>query len=1059
MKRLIYSCLVAIWFVLPNTHADDIDIYVNATVEGSEPYVMLSLDWRPSIFNVLCSYGAGGSCESLMSTETYNNLDIHADGASISTFKGFVATLETILSNPVFDPIYMGLMVSNKDDGGAILEGYKKLGTDRDEIIETLKTIPEASTGGEAHKLQPKETYYEWYRYINSRGVINGTAVDNNFGGSAASLQPPSYDDSIMNVAESEYISPFTDPSACPKLFSILVAMNADNQDDDLDNQIKQDMTFPKGKFKFEGMLDYMHNPESDLLPGIDQITPLQKTWIISDGGSVGATRDWAKAGGSGSPLDLTDPVQLEKDLTDAFNEVISVSSTFVAASIPVNVFNRTDTLDNVYVALFEAQTNIRWPGNLKKLKLADTDLDGRFDDVQDVNGNPGFETTGDDIGRITFDALTFWTDKDALPVVEGLPIDADGREVSRGGAGQKIKGFIEGNGVVGESNATTGARQVFVEPATITNGGSNTLDDFDADNTTATALHPFLLPDLADGSDVPQALELIKWGRGIDIDDEDADSETDDPRPWLLGDAIHSRPLAINYGTTGGYTEANPNIRIFMGTNDGLFHIFENTKPGSLGTESGDEIFAFYPRELLENIELRRANTQPSTKMRYGVDGTPVARVIDNDQDGNIETADGDKVYVYVGLRRGGNSYYAFDVSDPSATPTLKWKISQTDGGDFDELGMTFATPTVGQVKFGSTPTDVLIFSGGYNGGWNDAYTSRIGKDLDAGDDDVGNAIYIVNAETGALIWKATVGGSTGASASSSTTGFEYTHAEMVDSIPSSVSVLTNLSGNIHRLYVGDSGGAVWRVDLPEVASAAEVEEKWFVSKFAELGTDGATTDRRFFHEPDLIESYDAGGNFDGVLITSGDRADPLETGVSNYLFYLKDRYINSGNLMVKSRDALMIDDIPDQTACVTGAEGACNTSLTLGWKLRLTGSGEKGLASPLVDSGLVFTSTYEPVGDSSDPCGVSEGGGSVYVLNLVDGTAPFNDQRKYYVGPGIPPGALTLGDEIFFPGGGINLGDLDGDGIDDGRKKLFQSLGKNLWIMYWREPGIDDL
>jgi type IV pilus assembly protein PilY1 len=744
-------------FLLPNVHADDIDIYVNATVEGSEPYVMLDLDWRPPLFAPLCNYGPSGNCKDIMSPEAYAFLESRADGGSVNRFEGFIAVFQAIVSNPLFDPIYMGLMISNFDEGGTILEGYKKLGTDKEELIATMQAIPTNPDRNTTHALFAKETYFEWHRYINGRAVFRGTSVEDNFGNAAGA---PSYDADI--ISGTNYISPFDDPSACPKLFSIMIALNTDQGSNIARDEIRTEIPVPKNNPSFPDMLTAMHDPETDLLSTITQVTPLQKTWVISDGVSTGTIPSWSRAGGTGAPLDLTDPIQLEKDLTDAFNEVISVSSTFVAASVPVNVFNRTDTLDNVYVALFEAQSTLRWPGNMKKLKLADTDNDGIFDDVVDVNGNPGFETTGDDIGRITFNALTFWTDKDELPDEEGLPNDADGRTVSRGGAGQKIKGFIEGNGVVGETNATTGARQVFVEPATITNGSSNPLDNFNADITTATALHPFLLPNLTDGSDIQLAEDLIKWGRGLDIDGENPDGDTDDPRPWLLGDAIHSRPLAINYGTTGGYTVDNPNIRIFMGTNDGIFHIFENTKSGSLGTESGEELFAFYPRESLDKIALRRSNTEPSTKMRYGVDGTPVALVIDKDQDGNIETADGDKVYVYVGMRRGGNSYYAFDVSNPSATPTLKWKITQTDGGDFDELGMTFATPTVGKVKFGGTSTNVLIFTGGYNGGWNEAYTSRIGKDAGSDDDDVGNAIYIVNAETGALIWKATAGGST---------------------------------------------------------------------------------------------------------------------------------------------------------------------------------------------------------------------------------------------------------------------------------------------------------
>ena len=64
-----------------------------------------------------------------------------------------------------------------------------------------------------------------------------------------------------------------------------------------------------------------------------------------------------------------------------------------------------------------------------------------------------------------------------------------------------------------------------------------------------------------------------------------------------------------------------------------------------------------------------------------------PSVAYIDNDLDGNIETGDGDKVYVYMGLRRGGSAYYALDVSSPTPlpsgvtagnTPSLLWSIEQ---------------------------------------------------------------------------------------------------------------------------------------------------------------------------------------------------------------------------------------------------------------------------------------------------------------------------------------------------------------------------------------------
>jgi type IV pilus assembly protein PilY1 len=232
-----------------------------------------------------------------------------------------------------------------------------------------------------------------------------------------------------------------------------------------------------------------------------------------------------------------------------------------------------------------------------------------------------------------------------------------------------------------------------------------------------------------------------------------------------------------------------------------------------------------------------------------------------------------------------------------------------------------------------------------------------------------------------------------------------------------------------------------------------------------AELGTDGSGTDLRFFHAPDIVETFDDTGEFDGLLIESGNRADPNETNTDNYMFYIKDRLITSGSTAVSAENIpsnppgrYLITDLADQTDCVTGLEtgGACSASIPNGWKIEMARSGEKGLSSPLVDAGRVFFTTFRPGAVAT--CAPSEGQGSIYVVNLADGTAVANNQRIYEIGPGIPPGAILVGDVILLPGGGIDLYDLDGDGTRD-LSKLPVSNTKKLFRIYWREPGIDQL
>ncbi len=1055
MRRLLLVLAASVSLVSWPAVGDDIEIYLNGASGGGSPYVHLMLDYRPGLFDALCTYGEGGSCSPpFMSQSAYDNLDpgVYADGDSVSSYSALNAVLSSVLSNPLFDDIYMSLVLPNKKNGGTILEGYKRLGDHREELIATLSAIPESRLEADAHPLQPKETYFEWFRYLNSGNLALGKNTGGNLGFAEAQTPVPDYDASIIDGGS--YSAPFTDPKSCSKLFSMLVAMEGESQDEDLNAEISAELSPLAAREKFTNMLQYMHSSDTDLVDFLEGDQSLEKTWVISDSGMQGQSADWARAGGSGSVLNLDNPAQLEQDVTNAFKEVISVSSTFVAASVPVNVFNRAESLDSLFIALFEAQETLRWPGNIKKLKLVDVDEDGRFDEIQDANGEPGFETTGDNIGRISFDAVTFWTDVDQLPPGDGeaVPVDADGREVTRGGAGQKIPGVIDdGTQRIGELNAEANARQVVVEPETFIAAGSAALDDFDVTDATADSLMAAL-----GAADRSEARELIAWGRGQDVDDEDGDGDRTEARSWILGDAIHSRPLALNYGALGAYTEDNPLIRLFFGTNDGLLHVIENTD--SLGNETGREVAAFYPREVLPNLKYLRENTQASTLMRYGVDGAPAVFVDDRNIDGTLDRSEGDRAFVYFGLRRGGYSYYALDVSNPNITPRIRWKIEQTSDGDFDELGLTFSDPVVGKVRFGATFTDVLIFAGGYNGGWNASYTDRVGKDANDEDDSVGNAIYIVNARNGDLIWKAVLG-VTGTSSNT-----HYEHAGMVDSIPSSVTALTNIAGNIHRLYVGDTGGAVWRVDLPEGSGANHRKDNWFVTKLAELGTDGANTDRRFFHAPDVVETFDNSGDFDGILISSGDRAHPLETDVNNFHFYLKDRLIRSGDPAVKLREPLTVLDtsLPDQTACIRGTEGigACATDAGLlnGWKIRMGEEGEKGLASPLVDGGRVFLTSFAPTSGAAASCTPNEGQSFLYVVNLADGTAIPNQLRIYDIGPGIASGAMVVGDAILVPGGGIAISDVDGDGDLD-RQKLLPGLSQRLFRIYWRELGIDKL
>ena len=1081
--RIIFALNLAWLLMVKAAVADDIDIYLQSPAV-SNSYVHLLMDLGNSdLDGGLCIYGT--DCAPPFMTEAAHQhlRGLYAAGDTVTAVGLFKAVLAAVVEKPQFDAVHLSLLISNHQDnpgsppdegqgGGTILQGYKRLGEHRGEFIATLKSLPPLASV-QAHVLQPMESYFEWIRYIRGGDVALGTNTSGNFGQDSPS---PDYDGDI--ILNSKYLTPFTDPGACPRLYSILFSLDSVARDDDLGADIAAQLSVSPDA-TFEQMLAHLHHPDTDLLPTVDSIVPLQKTWVVSSRAHQGKAADYARVGGSKSPLFVDDPVALENNLTEALTAVIGVSSSFASASIAVNTQEQGSVLDQLFVPLFQASGTINWPGNLKKLKLraraGEAVVDGGFDQIVDVQGNPAFEDSGSNRGRIRFDALTYWTDVGTLPPGDGvlIPQGADGREVARGGAGQKIDGvagYDDGGGgavqyFIGDTNsdAPVGAypaRQLFYEPES----GSD-FAPFNASVETLDAIGELLDPqaELADN----ETLDLIRWGRGQDVDNGKATA-----RSWILGDILHSRPVALNYGVTAGYRKANPNIRLLLGSGDGVFHIIENTD--TTGNETGREVFGFYPRELLGNIKLRRDNTLPARQMRYGVDGAPVVLKVDRNGDGTVDYTSGDEAYVYFGLRRGGHSYFALDISNPSVTPTLLWKIGRTTGGDFDELGLSFSTPVVGQVNYTGVAQDVLIFTGGYDGGWNPAYTARRGKDLDASDDASGNAIYIVNARTGALVWKAVMG------ATATSTNTRYEHAGLVDSIPSAVTVLKGTGGNIHRLYVGDSGGGVWRVDLPAGDGGNDDHRKdnWFITKLADLGSDAAepggsaANDLRFFHAPELIRTFDSRGDLDGILIQSGDRAHPNETTAENHLFYLKDRETVTGSTVVRAENdsgnppgRYLFADLVDQTACITGTElvavdgesVACQDQLLeSGWKIRYERPGEKGLSTPLTDAGRVFATTFTPgaVGE----CPAQEGQGHAYVVRLGDGAAVANQQRVYDLGAGLPDSAVVVADTILVPGGGIDLYDLDGDGLRD-TSKLLPSKATKLYKIYWREPGVDPL
>ena len=130
-----------------------------------------------------------------------------------------------------------------------------------------------------------------------------------------------------------------------------------------------------------------------------------------------------------------------------------------------------------------------------------------------------------------------------------------------------------------------------------------------------------------------------------------------------------------------------------------------------------------------------------------------------------------------------------------------------------------------------GGIPKPTLFISGGYD---TNKDSGGVGTD-----DSIGVGAYMLDAETGALLWQLGAG-----TASATNTPFSGK-----DSIPGEVGILDSDSdGFVDRLYLADTGGHVWRVDMPgETPNASG--SAWKATELASLGSrSDIAQDRRFF-------------------------------------------------------------------------------------------------------------------------------------------------------------------------------------------------------------------
>lgn len=527
-------------------------------------------------------------------------------------------------------------------------------------------------------------------------------------------------------------------------------------------------------------------------------------------------------------------------------------------------------------------------------------------------------------------------------------------------------------------------------------------------------------LIDLILGDEDEELDALLSWVAGKDVQDADGDGITDEPRQ-RLGDPMHSKPVVVTYAGTADDPE--PEAVVFVGTNEGFLHAFSS--------RTGEEISAFMPYELLANLDDWFANRETVERV-YGVDG-PITAWVRDGGDGNVDP--GDKVTLYFGLRRGGSYLYALDYTDP-ASPQLLWKIKPSSPG-FAQLGQTWSPITRTKVKVGtygsSDEVDVLVFGGGYDTRQDDysAYAP----------DAKGNAIYMVNATTGQLVWS-------GSAANAVNTDTQKYFEDMVSAITGAIRVVDlNGDGLADRLYAADLGGRLWRLD---VHNPEEEGDRFHVTGgvMASLGgaEGGGTGDnRRFYYAPDVALGEAAGRTFFNITLASGYRAHPKDASISDRFYVIRDYYPFTALGTGDNPEAEYVEKygfVEDDLLSISALE-ADPAGLPPGYMMPLvSAAGEKVLSETRIFQNKATFTSYLPENELTEGCFPALGSGQLYQVDLGGGGTQVEELDK----PGIPPEVVYIftededtgyvpptcfGDHCIDPGDG---GDgEDGDGEDE--------------------------
>lgn len=978
MRTRIYTFILG-WlmsFSMGVTWAEDIDIFVTGQdATSTAPSVLIILDntanWNTAFVNEMAA------------------LKSAVNGISTGRIKlGLMMFTETGSGNTGDDGGYVRAAIRTLSADSGATKGYKSLFLD---LITSFDSVQDRSNGGKAAMAM-----IEAYRYFSAGTPISGNKkaktdyTGNSSGTSASNAIWALTGNALTSKTASTYVSPLS--GQCAKTFIIYVS-NGAAQDNTSDIRTAEDALTTAGGDKTaipispNGSQD---NPADEIARfmfgsslntsvytlDVNKVTTGQGPgWsaLLKSMANVSGGRYYdVNSGSAGADISAA--------LNEIFTEIQAVNSAFSSVSLPVSVSSQGSYTNQVFIGQFrpDGDGRPRWQGNLKQYKL------GYVNSSLTLVDADGSETVSSTTGFIASCARSFWTPSVVDTYWSGLSPGNQCPEPT--GVNYKVSNFpdgpiVEKGGHAYRLRSLTGTRQV--KTCNLGATPCTSLVDFNTSLSTST-----YTASLFGAADNTERNLLINWSRGTDVDDEDVDANTTEPRPSIHGDVVHSRPVAINYGT-----DAAPQVVVFFGANDGMLRAINGNRSAAIGSyAAGDEMWSFMPTEFYSSIRRLRLNTpqvsyptisggQPKP---YGFDG-PLTSV-----------TSGSSRWLYAAMRRGGRAYYAFDVTT-AASPTLKWKIGCPNAAN--DTGCTTGFENMGQTWSAAVP----LKSSGYNAGSKSMLIMGGGydtcEDNDASDGcnaatAKGRRVYVLDADTGTLL-----------------NTFTTTRSVVAD-----VTVVSDVTTGLAKYaYVADLGGNLYRIDIGSAAPGS-----WTMTTLASLGCATTTScfpRRKFHYAPDVVEER---GTY-YVLLGSGDREKPLTAvtqsffpnaaAVANHFYAVQDHPTTSTWLSSEASTCGSSVICLNSLLSISGNTTPTSSDLSgkKGWYLNLA-SKEQVVTSAITIFGAVTFSTSQPQA-SNTSCTPNLGLARAYNINYLDASTKNGTANRYenLPGGGLPPSPVA--------------------------------------------------